>query len=114
MSRRFSSSVSARSTFLQFARSGSEAELKCAAEVLQHAEPVAKAGTVALVHDHQIEEVRIVMLVDLLAVELLIKVLVVGEEDLADKMLPLRDRRPYRSAHVQTPSRRRRRGRPDP
>ena len=81
----------ARSAFFQFARSGGQAELERAAEVLQHAEPVAKAGAVALVDHHQIEEIRVVVLVELLAVQLFIEVLVVGEEDLADQMLPLGD-----------------------
>ena len=55
--------------------------------MLEHAEPVAEARAVALVDDDEIEEVGVVVLVDLLAVELLVEVLVVGEEDLADQVL---------------------------
>ena len=57
------------------------------AEVLQHAEPVPEARAMTLVHDHQPEEVRIEVLEQLLAVDLLVEVLVVGEEDLADTMV---------------------------
>ena len=75
--------------FLQLARSGRKTQLKRAAEMLQHAEPVAKAGAVTLVDHHKIEEIRVVVLVELLAIQLLIESLVVGKEDLADQMLAL-------------------------
>ena len=72
---------------LDLPRRCGEAELKCLAKMLQHAEPVAEARTVALVHDDQSEKVRIEVLEQLLSVEFLVKVLVVGEEHLADPMI---------------------------
>ena len=57
--------------------------------MFQHAEPVAKAGAVTLIDHHKIEEIRVVMLIELFAVQLLIKSLVIGKEYLADQMLAL-------------------------
>ena len=65
--------------------------LKGRGEVLEHAEPVPKSRTVALVDHDEIKEVRREVLEDLLAVQLFVEVLVIGEEDLADKVILILD-----------------------
>src|ERR1043166_3163412 len=77
--------------FDDLARGGRETKLKRRAEVFQHAEPIAEAGTMAFVHDDEVEEVRLEMLEEFFAVEFLVKVLVIGKEDLPDAMLVLLD-----------------------
>lgn len=76
--------------FLQLPGSGRKTQLKCSIEVLQHSEPIAKAGAVTLVDHHKIEEIPVVVLIDLLAIQFLIEILVVGKKHLADQMLALR------------------------
>ncbi len=57
--------------------------------MLKYAEPVAEAGAMTLINHHEIEEVRIVVFIDLFAIQLLIERLVIGEKHLADQVLPI-------------------------
>jgi len=72
-------------------RRGRQAQLECLGEVLEDAKPVAKPGPVALIHNDQIKEVRLEMLIELLSVQFLVQVLIVGEVDLPDTVFPLGD-----------------------
>ena len=78
--------------FFKLPRGGRQAKLQGTAEMLQHAEPVPKSGSMALVDNDQIKEIRVVMSIELFSVQLFIKGLVVGKEDFADQVLALGDR----------------------
>ena len=75
----------------EVARRCRQPELVRRAEVLQHAEPVPEPRAVALVHDHEVEEVRLEVLEQLPPTDLLEERLVVRIEHLPDPVLVRRN-----------------------
>src|SRR5699024_4929910 len=77
---------------LYLARRSCQPKLKRLFEMLENWEPVPKPRPVAFVNNDKVEEIPVVTLIQLLALELFIQILIVREKDFANQVLSL----PYR------------------